>query len=483
MLRDLEQPGQHLAEHRRQAGAQHPPPGGDREHRERGRDEPGQHELGPLRRLDRVFGASRRRSRRTPRAAGCAGRSATTWATPTLAAATAAGIFLRCRYLMFSAAPPTAAGVTSVTKDPATWASRVRKKGSRSATNPDSYHRRADVGGRRQGQRRDPPAPVRRAQHARRDWPGRARRPAGRPAATLATSVTRVRSRMRSSWTGATSPPGTAASSRLRRAGSTSRRRRSAARVERASATGCSSGTTATSLVRARLLEGQVGGPVRPDDRAASSAMSWATSRRICRSLAATSPSPGSSSMACAVVGEQDAVRGQPAVRDLAGVQPVHRVPYLPEFGVGAAGIPLGQRRPVVVVVGEHGGFGTDPDQGAQPRCGRARILRRVGQQRPVLDRCVPRTAGRCATPARAAGPTGTAGRPRRPPAGPGRTRRRPAGRRPRSSPRSGGTRGRPRCPWPGGPARIAVTGRPVAASAAAISVRWAAGTWSPPRT
>ena len=64
--------------------------------------------------------------------------NATTCATPTLAAATAAGIFLRCRYLMFSAAPPTAAGVTRVTKDPATWTSSVRKKLSRSATNPDS---------------------------------------------------------------------------------------------------------------------------------------------------------------------------------------------------------------------------------------------------------------------------------------------------------------------------------------------------------
>jgi hypothetical protein len=64
--------------------------------------------------------------------------NATTWATPTLAAATAAGIFLRCRYLMFSAAPPTAAGVTRVMKEPATWTSRVRKKLSRSATKPDS---------------------------------------------------------------------------------------------------------------------------------------------------------------------------------------------------------------------------------------------------------------------------------------------------------------------------------------------------------
>src|SRR5579863_7741179 len=39
---------------------------------------------------------------------------------------------------MFSAAPPTAAGVTSVTNEPATWASRVRKKSSRSPTNPES---------------------------------------------------------------------------------------------------------------------------------------------------------------------------------------------------------------------------------------------------------------------------------------------------------------------------------------------------------
>jgi hypothetical protein len=64
--------------------------------------------------------------------------NATTWATPTLAAAAAAGIFWRCRYLMFSVAPPTAAGVTSVTKELASWASRVRRKLSRPATNPIS---------------------------------------------------------------------------------------------------------------------------------------------------------------------------------------------------------------------------------------------------------------------------------------------------------------------------------------------------------
>jgi len=45
---------------------------------------------------------------------------ATTWATPTLAAATAAGTFLRLQVADVQRGPPTAAGVTSVTNDPAT---------------------------------------------------------------------------------------------------------------------------------------------------------------------------------------------------------------------------------------------------------------------------------------------------------------------------------------------------------------------------
>ena len=63
---------------------------------------------------------------------------ATTWETPTLATAAGPGIFLRCRYRTFSAAPPTAAGVTSETKELASWTRKVRVKVSRSATNPDS---------------------------------------------------------------------------------------------------------------------------------------------------------------------------------------------------------------------------------------------------------------------------------------------------------------------------------------------------------
>ena len=73
----------------------------------------------------------------------------------------------------------------------------------------------------------------------------------------------------------------------------------------------------------------------------------------------------------------------------MTGMQPADRVPDLLELVVAAPGIPSGQRRALVVLVGEHGGLGTDPDQGAQPRCGRARVLRRVRQQRPVLDRAV----------------------------------------------------------------------------------------------
>ncbi len=37
---------------------------------------------------------------------------------------------------MFRAMPPIAAGATSFTNDPATWAAMVRRNGSRSGTNP-----------------------------------------------------------------------------------------------------------------------------------------------------------------------------------------------------------------------------------------------------------------------------------------------------------------------------------------------------------
>ncbi len=198
---------------------------------------------------------------------------------------------------------------------------------------------------------------------------------------------------MRSSRTGATSPPGTAASSLVRRAGSTSRWRRSALRVERASTTGCSSGTTATSSSAASFLEGEAGGPVR-------SHVERELGQELGDVQADLQVAGGHVAVArveqhgLAVAGQQDAVRGQPPVGDVAGVQPVHRVPDVPELGVAAPGIPRGQRGPVVVVEGEHGGFRADPDQGAQPRRGHARVFRRVGQQRPALDRPVHRQRG-----------------------------------------------------------------------------------------
>jgi hypothetical protein len=95
LLRDLKQPRQHLAQHRRQAGTQHPPPGGDGQHHERDQDEAGQTEpghrggawIGSLPELPAI--AANTRISRTCRT------NATTWATPTLAAATAAEIFCR----------------------------------------------------------------------------------------------------------------------------------------------------------------------------------------------------------------------------------------------------------------------------------------------------------------------------------------------------------------------------------------------------
>ena len=59
---------------------------------------------------------------------------------PTLAAESAAEMPRRRRYRMLSATPPTAAGVTRMTKEPATWTRQVRARLSRSSTKPDSDH-------------------------------------------------------------------------------------------------------------------------------------------------------------------------------------------------------------------------------------------------------------------------------------------------------------------------------------------------------
>ena len=108
--------------------------------------------------------------------------------------------------------------------------------------------------------------------------------------------MTRVRSRTRSSWTGGASGAswGAAASSRLRRAGSTCLSRRSADRVERASATCCRSGTRLTEPACPSLRSARSAARSGPTS-AASSASSWDRSSRSCRSVAATSPPPGSS--------------------------------------------------------------------------------------------------------------------------------------------------------------------------------------------
>ena len=139
-------------------------------------------------------------------------------------------------------------------------------------------------------------------------------------------------------------------------------------------------------VVRAHLRHRQVGGAVRPDDKGelGEELGHVQADLQVAGFYIAVARVE---QHGLAVVGEQDAIRGQAPVRDLVGVQPADRIPDLAELGVAAAGIPLGQRRPLVVIVGQHGGFGTGPDQGAQPRRGRAGVLGRVGQQGPALDR------------------------------------------------------------------------------------------------
>lgn len=58
------------------------------------------------------------------------------WEAPTLATASPGRTPARCRKRVFSATPPTAAGATIFTNDPATCASTVFPKGTRSGTKP-----------------------------------------------------------------------------------------------------------------------------------------------------------------------------------------------------------------------------------------------------------------------------------------------------------------------------------------------------------
>ena len=121
----------------------------------------------------------------------------------------------------------------------------------------------------------------------------------------------------------------------------------------------------------------------------ASSAISCARSRRICRSVAATSPGRGRQQQDPVAGGEQDVVGGERPVRDPVRVQPEHVVPDPAELGVGRREGEVGQRRAVVMLVGEHGRLLAGLDQGAEPGHGDARVLGRVREQRQPLDRAV----------------------------------------------------------------------------------------------
>ncbi|CAM5316027.1 hypothetical protein STENM223S_12004 [Streptomyces tendae] len=62
--------------------------------------------------------------------------SPNSWDAPTLATASPGRTPARCRKRVFRATPPTAAGATIFTNDPATCAATVRGKGTFSGTKP-----------------------------------------------------------------------------------------------------------------------------------------------------------------------------------------------------------------------------------------------------------------------------------------------------------------------------------------------------------
>ncbi len=84
-------------------------------------------------------------------------------------------------------------------------------------------------------------------------------------------------------------------------------------------------------VVRAQLRLRQAGGAVRPDDKGKLGDELGHVQADLqvagCHDAVARVEQHG-----LAVVGEQDAIRGQAPVRDLVGVQPAGRVPYLAEL-------------------------------------------------------------------------------------------------------------------------------------------------------
>ena len=90
-----------------------------------------------------------------------------------------------------------------------------------------------------------------------------------------------------------------------------------------------------------------------------------------------------------AVVGQQHVVGGERPVGHPVRVQSEHVVPDPAELGVGRLGGVVGQRRPVVVLVGEHGRFLPGLDQRPQPRHGNVGVPGRVREQRQPLHRAV----------------------------------------------------------------------------------------------
>ena len=124
----------------------------------------------------------------------------------------------------------------------------------------------------------------------------------------------------------------------MRSAGRTSRRRRTATRVERYSTIGWSSGTTATSSSAPTALAARPGRAVRPDQQ-----------RQLGQQLRHVEAElevggghvtvTGIKQDDVAIAGEHDAVRGQGPVRDAVRMQLQHGLPYPQQLVIGRRGI------------------------------------------------------------------------------------------------------------------------------------------------
>ena len=211
---------------------------------------------------------------------------------------------------------------------------------------PRQRDRRADVRGRRQGQRDDPPVPFGLVHHAAQAGPGQL---AGQQVGGGGAG----HHRQQGAEPDALQPHrgDLGAGHRRDQFGAQGRQQVPVAAQRLARGAGqhdrLQQRHHGQQLLRARFLQGEAGGAVRADVEGEFGQELGDVQADLqvagCHVAVA-----GVEQHGLAAAGEQDPVRGQPPVGHLAGVQPGDRVPDVPELVVAAPGIAPGQRGAVV---------------------------------------------------------------------------------------------------------------------------------------